>query len=113
MTPAQHAYLDMAHTDDTDDWGGSWAAFVDLAETVAWDVVPDVDIADRVIGVQGTFWSEFTTQDAQIWPMILPRIEGVAVKAWQDDDLRGDDFVRLVGSVRWLLDAFGVAVADQ
>lgn len=113
MAPAQHAYLDMAHTDDTDDWGASWAAFVDLAETVAWDVVPDVDIADCVIGVQGTFWSEFTTQDAQMWPMVLPRIEGVAVKAWQDDDLRGDDFVRLVGSVRWLLDAFGVAVADQ
>jgi len=95
MTPAQNVYLDMAHTDDPDDWGASWAAFVSLADTIRWDPCPDTTIADRIIGVQGTFWSEFTTQDAQIWPMIIPRIFGVAVKAWQEDDLAEDQFLSL------------------
>ncbi len=83
MTPAQHAYLDMAHTSDPDDWGASWAAFVDLPDTIAWDPVPDPALADNVIGVQGAFWSEFTTQDSQMWPMLMPRILGVAMMAWQ------------------------------
>lgn len=95
MTPAQHTYFDMAHSDDPDDWGASWAAFVSLTDTLAWNPVPNPDIADRVIGVQGAFWSEFTTQDAQIWPMLMPRMLGLAVKAWQSDDLPPDDLIRL------------------
>ncbi|MHA3915152.1 beta-N-acetylhexosaminidase [Halovulum sp. GXIMD14793] len=83
MTPAQHVYLDMAHTDDPDDWGASWAAFVDLPDTVSWDPAPDPALADQIIGVQGAFWSEFTTQDDQIWPMLMPRMLGVAMMAWQ------------------------------
>ena len=85
MTPAQHVYLDMAHTDDTDDWGASWAAFVDLPDTIAWDPVPDPALADRIIGVQGSFWSEFTTRDEQLWPMLMPRMLGVAMTAWQTE----------------------------
>lgn len=95
MTPAQHVYLDMAHTGDPDDWGASWAAFVSLRDTVDWNPVPEPDIADRIIGVQATFWSEFTTQDAQIWPMILPRLLGVAAMAWQATPPTPDDICRL------------------
>ncbi|MCF2870669.1 beta-N-acetylhexosaminidase [Octadecabacter sp. G9-8] len=85
MTPAQHVYLDMAHTDDPNDWGASWAAFVDLPDTIAWDPVPDPALVGRIIGVQGAFWSEFTTQDSELWPMIMPRMLGVAMMAWQSD----------------------------
>lgn len=85
MTPAQNLYFDMAHTDHPDDWGASWAAFVDLPDTIAWDPVPDPTLADRIIGVQGAFWSEFTTQDAQMWPMVMPRMLGLAMIAWQTD----------------------------
>ncbi|PSL19775.1 beta-N-acetylhexosaminidase [Shimia abyssi] len=83
MCPAQNVYLDMAHTSDPDDWGAGWAAFVSLEDTVSWDPVPDPALANRIIGVQGTFWSEFTTQDDQIWPMLMPRMLGVASMAWQ------------------------------
>jgi hexosaminidase len=83
MTPAQHVYLDMAHSDDPNDWGASWAAFVDLPVTILWDPVPDSAFAEHIIGVQGAFWSEFTTQDAQMWPMLMPRMLGVAMQAWQ------------------------------
>ena len=85
MTPAQHVYLDMAHSDDPNDWGASWAAFVGLRDTVLWDPIPDPALAERIIGVQGAFWSEFTTQDAQMWPMLMPRMLGVAMQAWQTE----------------------------
>ena len=86
MTPAQHVYLDMAHTDDPDDWGATWAATVALADAVNWQPVPPeaADFADRIIGVQGTFWGEFTTRDDEVWPMLLPRMLGVSAMAWQD-----------------------------
>lgn len=95
MTPAQHVYLDMAHTDDVDDWGASWAAFISLSDTVNWNPVPDPAIAERIIGVQGTFWSEFTTKDAQIWPMLLPRIFGVAAQAWHEAATAPEDLLKL------------------
>ena len=85
MCPAQHVYLDMAHTADPADWGAGWAAFVDLEEVVNWHPVPPdaPDIAARVAGVQGCFWSEFTTDDWQMEAMLAPRILGVAAKAWE------------------------------
>jgi hexosaminidase len=97
MTPAQHVYMDMAHSDDTDDWGANWAATVSLTDTIAWDVIPqnEPELADRIIGVQGAFWSEFTTQDSQMWHMLAPRILGVAVKAWQQDDMTPADLTCL------------------
>jgi len=85
MSPAQHVYLDMAHSSDPDDWGAAWAAFVGLDDTLNWSVVPVPDIADRIAGVEGTFWSEFTTQDHEIEPMLAPRILGVATKGWAGD----------------------------
>ncbi|MEL6566728.1 MAG: family 20 glycosylhydrolase [Pseudomonadota bacterium] len=105
MTPAQHVYMDMAHTSGTDDWGASWAAFVDLPDTVAWDPVPDPDLSDRIIGVQGAFWSEFTSEDSQMWPMLMPRILGVAMMAWQPDRPEVDMLTAL--ATRYAIDAHG------
>ncbi|MBO6852263.1 MAG: beta-N-acetylhexosaminidase [Marivivens sp.] len=86
MTPGQKVYLDMAQTDAQDDWGASWAAIIGLADTIAWDPVPDEEpeLAQKIIGVQGTFWSEFTTCDDEMEPMIAPRILGVATMGWQE-----------------------------
>lgn len=95
MCPAQNAYLDMAHTNDLDDWGASWAAFVSLEDTVNWTPVPDPALAERIIGVQGTFWSEFTTRDSDLWPMLIPRIFGVAAQAWQKDRITASDLADL------------------
>ncbi|MBM1220925.1 family 20 glycosylhydrolase [Ponticoccus sp. SC2-23] len=85
MTPGQHLYLDMAHTDDPEDWGASWAAIIGLEDTIAWEPVPDdePELEDRIIGVQATFWSEFTTRDAEMEPMLAPRILGPAMMGWQ------------------------------
>ena len=93
MCPAQNVYLDMAHTDNVDDWGAAWAAFVGLTDTIDWAVIPDDEIADRVLGVEGTFWSEFTTQDQEMQAMIAPRIIGVASKGWVDEPLAQEEFL--------------------
>lgn len=87
MCPAQSAYFDMAHTPAPDDWGACWAAMIPLEATVDWSPVPEGarDVAHRIIGVQGCFWSEFTTRDAEMEPMLAPRILGIACKAWETD----------------------------
>lgn len=111
MCPAQHTYLDMAHTGASDDWGAAWAAFIGLEQTIDWSPVPAdaPDIAPRVIGVEATFWSEFTTQDDQIWPMLLPRLLGVATKAWDTAErLDGAGLRALSATLRDMLKpAFG------
>ena len=82
MSPAQHVYLDMAHTDHEDDWGTAWATFVSFEDSVAWSVIPDKSIAKRVIGVEGTFGPEFTTEDHEMEAMLAPRILEVAIMGW-------------------------------
>ncbi|MCB1336441.1 MAG: family 20 glycosylhydrolase [Maritimibacter sp.] len=84
MCPAEHAYFDMAHTGARDDWGAIWAGATGLDDTVGWNPVPEgaEDVAGRILGVQGNFWSEFTTQAHQLWPMLMPRMMGTASMAW-------------------------------
>ncbi len=85
MCPAPHAYFDLAHSADIDDWGARWAGVLPLDNTLNWDPIPadSPDIAPRVLGVQGCFWGEFTTADSQAEPMIAPRIFGLACKGWE------------------------------
>lgn len=110
MCPGQNVYLDMAHTAGADDWGAKWAAFIALEDTVDWQVVPEAapDIADRIAGVQGCFWSEFTTLDSQMEAMVAPRILGVACKAWERAEATDGQSLRaLAGAYGPLFDAIG------
>lgn len=88
MSPAQRIYFDMAHTSSPEDWGAAWAAYVALEDVMGWKPVPAgaEDIAHRVVGVQGCFWSEFTTKDSEMEPMLAPRILGMANKGWDKND---------------------------
>jgi len=85
MCPAQNTYFDLAHSDDTDDWGAAWAGHLPLEKTVDWDPVPEDadDISSRIVGIESCFWGEFTTDDIQAEAMIAPRILGIATKAWE------------------------------
>ena len=110
MCPAQHVYLDMAHREGPEDWGATWAAIIGLEDVVNWRPVPEgaEDVAARIVGVQGTFWSEFTTADAQMEPMLAPRILGVANKAWdQADSLDGPALRGLAAHVALVFDRIG------
>lgn len=110
MCPAQNTYFDMAHTGEPVDWGAAWAAFVGLEDTVAWNPIPigAEDIAHRIVGVQGCYWGEFTTQDLQMEPMLAPRILGLANKAWdQNDSLDGAGLRALSGHYAAVFDRIG------
>ncbi len=87
MCPAQHTYFDMAHSAATDDWGANWAANYALDAAFDWNPIPAdaPDIADNIIGVEGTFWSEFTSGAKDYEAMIAPRIFALATKAWSPD----------------------------
>lgn len=110
MCPAQNVYFDMAHTSDVDDWGAAWAAFVALEDVVAWKPVPTgaEDVAHRIVGIEGCFWSEFTTDDRQMEPMLAPRILGLANKAWdRRDSLDGKGLRALAQAYAPLFDRMG------
>ena len=110
MCPAQNTYLDMAHTSDPNDWGATWAAFIALEDTVNWQPVPKgaEDVAHRIVGVQACFWSEFTTDDAEIEPMLAPRLLGIANKAWDvHDSVDGPTLRALAAAYGPLFDRIG------
>lgn len=111
MCPAQNVYFDMVHSSSLDDWGTAWAApETPLEQVMAWRPVPAgaEDIADRVAGVQGCFWSEFTTTDREMEPMVAPRILGLANKAWdKHDTLDGAGLRGLAQAYGPLLDRIG------
>ena len=88
MCPAQHVYFDMAHSANPGDWGAAWAGTIALEDVMNWQPVPKgaEDVAHKIVGVEGCFWSEFTTKDAEIEPMLAPRILGLANKAWDRND---------------------------
>lgn len=110
MCPAQKVYFDLAHSDELTDWGARWAGFVPLDEVVNWDPIPKgaEDIATRVVGIQGTFWGEFTTADWQLQAMLAPRILGLATKAWdRHDSVDGPKLRRLAAAYGPLFDRIG------
>ena len=110
MMPGQKAYLDMAQTDDKNDWGANWAAIIPLEETLNWDPVPDAepDLEANIIGVEGAFWSEFTTLDHEMEPMIAPRILGIAMMARQSKGSATPDILFVLRKTyESILDAIG------
>lgn len=111
MCPAQNVYFDMAHSGDLADWGATWAATIALEDVVRWKPVPlgAEDVAHRIVGVEGCFWSEFTSKDSEMEPMLAPRILGLANKAWDVNDtvdgptLRAlaDCYAPIFDRIRW------------
>ena len=93
MMPGQHTYFDMAQSDSREDWGANWAAIIGLEDTINWDPVPDAEpeLENNIIGIEGAFWSEFTTRDSEMEPMVAPRILGLATKSWQNKNSQSKD----------------------
>jgi len=108
MAPARPLRLDAPHRADADDWGlGEAVALEDLAD---WRVVPAgaEDAAARIVGVEGAFWSAATTQDAQMEPLLAPRILGLAAKAWEAEGTTSGPRLRaLAGAWGPILDRMG------
>lgn len=108
MAPERHVRLDAAHGEDPDDWGAGTP--VPLEATADWRVVPPgaEDVGARVRGVMGLFGAEAVGTDGDLGPLLLPRLLGVACKAWvPQGGLDGDRLRPLVGAWGPLLDRIG------
>ena len=84
LCPAQICYFDMAHTAEIDDWGASWANPISVSDILNWDPLANVhpQLQDKILGIQGTFWAEFTTCDDDAKKMLFPRLTALASVAW-------------------------------
>lgn len=84
LAPAEHAYFDMAQSDEFREPGASWAGNVPLAASYAFD--PGGDWPDAVraqlIGVQSCLWSENLHDKTLFDHLVFPRLSAIAETAW-------------------------------
>ncbi|KZL05427.1 Beta-hexosaminidase [Pseudovibrio axinellae] len=112
MTPAAHAYWDIAPSGNLNEIGANWAGITSLADSVNWDPVPEnePELEGTIIGAQGCLWSEAVLQDANMETMMVPRILGIAEVTWatrsnKPDAARIEEkaacFSKLFGAIGW------------
>ena len=84
LCPAQTCYFDMAHTAEIDDWGASWANPISVSDVLNWDPLANIhpQLQDKILGIQGTYWAEFTMCDDDATNMLFPRLTALASVAW-------------------------------
>ncbi|MFS8180202.1 beta-N-acetylhexosaminidase [Pseudovibrio denitrificans] len=84
MTPAAHAYWDIAPSGEFNEIGLNWAGITSLADSVNWDPVPEnePELEGKIIGAQGCLWSEVVLRDANMESMMAPRILGISEIGW-------------------------------
>ena len=84
MTPAAHAYWDIAPSGEFNEIGLNWAGITSLADSVNWDPVPEnePELEGKIIGAQGCLWSEVVLRDANMESMMSPRILGISEIGW-------------------------------
>lgn len=82
-----HFYLDMMYTPHPMEQGLSWGGYVD--EFSALDGYPDklctVSGPGKVIGIQGQIWAETIRNPQQLYAIMLPKMLGLAERAWNAD----------------------------
>lgn len=84
MTPAHHAYLDLAVTDAADDPGYYWAGTVNLDDVWQYNPLEGLsqEAQSRVQGVQACLWTEIVTTPSEAEFMWFPRLLGLSEVAW-------------------------------
>ncbi len=92
MSPAAHAYWDIAPSGNFNEIGLNWAGATSLADSVNWDPVPknEPELEGRIIGAQGCLWSEVVLRDANMETMMAPRILGISEIGWAARDNKPD-----------------------
>lgn len=99
LTPAQAYYLDIAHSDDWDEPGASWAGSTPLHRTYTFEVDDEVPEAHRhrVLGVQACIWSELIHSRAHFNHLVFPRLAAIAEAAWTPAEAKDwERFQRLI-----------------
>jgi hexosaminidase len=126
MSPSDKAYLDQGYLDGTPKGNrgpSNWAGEKDAQTVYDWDPTTFLTVVDDgenerpflaekdVLGVEGTYWSEYTTADhtAYLDYMVFPRMASLAEIGWSPLSTHSwDSFKVRLGDqgARW--EAFGV-----
>ena len=103
LSPVSNLYFDMAWNQNPEETGLDWGGYVDLRKPfqfIPFDyyrnvpVDPSVFIGkDRltdygrahIVGLQGNLWSETLAADGRLEYMLLPKLFGLAERAWAPD----------------------------
>src|SRR6266704_3365381 len=103
LSPVSNLYFDLAWNENPEETGLDWGGYVDLRKP--FDFIPfdyyrnvPVDPAvfvgkDRlteygrahIVGIQGNLWSETLVADGRLEYMMLPKLFGLAERAWAPD----------------------------
>jgi hexosaminidase len=103
LSPVSNLYFDLAWNENPEETGLNWGGYVDLRkpfEFTPFDyyrnarVDPSVFVGkDRltdygrahIVGLQGNLWSETLVADGRLEYMLLPKLFGLAERAWAPD----------------------------
>lgn len=90
LSNVQHFYLDMCYTPHPDERGLSWGGYVD--EFDALHGYP-ANLAGSLqpIGIQGQIFAETIRSQADLEKMLLPKVLGLAERAWNADSTYTDE----------------------
>src|SRR3989475_6783642 len=103
LSPVSNLYFDLAWNENPEETGLDWGGYVDLRKPfdfIPFDyyrnvrVDPSVFVGkDRltdygrahIVGIQGNLWSETLGGDGRLEYMLLPKLFGLAERAWAPD----------------------------
>ncbi|KAB8028476.1 family 20 glycosylhydrolase [Fluviispira multicolorata] len=94
---ADQTYFDLAYTPDKNEVGFTWAtSFSDtessLQSALSSKIIMDRAInPDRVLGIEGTLWSENLPTFAHLIYMALPKMAGLAEASWAHETITTQD----------------------
>ena len=68
-------------------WGQTWAGPVDIQQAYAWKPAIDGTTEEDVLGVEGTLFTEYITNEERLDLMVWPRLAALAELNWSPDEL--------------------------
>ena len=84
LSNVQHAYVDLAYSDDPDDIGLHWGGYVDERKGYALPVYsyPGLQKPENIVGAEALLWSENIRSLDNATYQMLPKALGVWERAW-------------------------------
>jgi hexosaminidase len=84
LSNVQHAYVDLAYSDDPNDLGLTWGGYVDERKSYALPVYsyPGLQKPENIVGAEALLWSENIRSLDNATFQMLPKALGVWERAW-------------------------------
>lgn len=93
LSNVQHAYVDLAYSDDPNEIGLHWGGFVDERKSFAlpvWDY-PGLQRPEYIVGAEALLWSENIRSFDNATYQMLPKAVGVWERAWNGEKTWKDE----------------------